>query len=119
MKDETIKDRFQDTADDLLEYGRLQLDSLKLRALEALATLSGNIVAMVLLLLLAMIALFFLNLTLTLLLTQWIGSLLWAAAIMTALLLIVVWIIYLFRKKLFVNSMVRIFGKMFFKSKEE
>ncbi len=119
MKDENIKDRFQDAADDLFEYGRLQLDALKLRTVGSLAPLCGKIIATALLMLVAIIALLFLSITLTLLLAQWIGSLLWAAAIMTVVLLIVVLILYLFRKKLFVNSMVRMWAKMLFKSEED
>ena len=117
--EENIKDRFHDTAEDLLEYGRLQLDALKLRAVGTLAKLSGSIIAMVLVGIVALMALHFLGITILLLLARWTGSLLCAAAIMTIFFLIVAVVLFLLRKKMFVNSMVQAFGKMFFKCEED
>ncbi len=119
MRNASIKDRFLDAADDLTEYGRLELDALKLRTVGSLATLSGGAVAMLLTVVAALVALHFLGITLVLLLARWTGSLLCATAIMTGFFILLALILFLLRKKLFVNGMVRKFAKMFFKSGEE
>lgn len=119
MEKENIKDRFQDTAEDLLEYGKLQLDSLKLRLLSAVSTLSNNIFSVFLLVLTGAIAVVFLAATLTLLLADWTGSLLLATAIMTAVFIILVLVVYFRRKKMFINMMVRMWSKMLFEKEKE
>ena len=118
-EEENIKDRFRDTADDLIEYGRLELDALKLHAVETLAPLSGTIVAMVLVGVVALIALHFLGITLLLLLARWMGSMLCAAAVMTVFFALAALVLYLCRKKMFVRGLVQTYAKMFFKTREE
>ncbi len=119
MRDEPIKERFAEAADDLTEYGRLELDALKLRTVGSLAILSGGVVTMLLTVVAALVALHFLGITLVLLLARWTGSLLCAAAIMTGFFILLALILFLLRKRLFVNGMVRKFAKIFFKSAEE
>lgn len=114
MKCKIDSNRFEDTAQDALEYGRLQIEAVKLRVLETLATLFNNIFAVLILVVAVSIALLFLAVALTLLLAQATGSLLCAVLIIAAVFLIAAIVIYYLRKTLIVNSMVRMLAKLMF-----
>ena len=120
MRNDPIKDRFGDTAQDIREYANLQLEDLKLRLLEKLSTLFNNVLSILILIFLASTTLNFIGVVLVLLLAKLIGSLLIAVAIMAGVFLIATLIVYACRKKMFINPMVRMLSKMLFdKEKEE
>ena len=119
MRKDPIQDRFEDTANDLREYGTLQLESLKLRILEKLSTLFNNVLSIFILIFLAGISVIFIGVLLTLLLAELMGSLLAATAIMTGVFIIATLIVYACRKKMFINTMVRMLAKMLFEKEKE
>lgn len=114
MRSRVESNRFEDTATDLLEYGRLQVESVKLRVLETLATLFNNIFSVLLLVVVVSIALMFLGVALTLILAEATGSLLVAVLILAAFFLIVAIVIYALRKRLIVDPLVKMLSKTMF-----
>ncbi len=119
MKSRNDSNRFEETAQDALEYCRLQVEAVKLRALATLATLFNNIFSVLVLVVTVSIALFFLAVALTLILAQATGSLLCAVLIICALFLIVSIVIYALRKKLIVNPLVKMLSKLMFGNDKE
>lgn len=120
MKKETVKDtisdRFEDSVRDLREAGELRLEALKLRVLESLATLFNSVLGVFILIIVCSFALIFISVALTLLLADLVGSLLIAVLIMAAVFILAAVIIHLSRKKLFINPMVRMLGKLLFEN---
>ena len=108
------QNRFQRTASDAKEYAMLQVDRLKLRMVESLATLFNNIFWVFVIVLLSGFVLMFLAVALTIALSELVGSLLVAVLIMAGVFLTATVIVYARRKKLIVNAMVRHLGKSFF-----
>lgn len=119
MKKDTIQDRLEDTAHDLHEYGNLQLEALKLKLLEKLSVFLNNVFSSFILVFLGAIALIFVAVVLTLLLADLMGSLLAATAVMAGVFVVATLIVYLCRKKMFINMMVRMTGKMLFEKEKE
>lgn len=119
MRNDPIKDRFEDTAQDIHEYANLQLEGLKLRLLEKLSTLFNNVLSIFILVFLASTTLSFIGVVLVLLLAKLTGSLLIGVAIMAGVFLIATVIVYACRKRMFINSMVRMLAKMLFEKEKE
>ncbi|MCD8185392.1 MAG: hypothetical protein LUD68_02740 [Rikenellaceae bacterium] len=119
MKKDPIQDRFEDTAQDLREYTQLQLDGIKLRLLEKLSTLFNNVLSTFILVILGSITLMSIGLVLVLVFAELTGSLLAGAAITTGILLLIMLIVYARRRKMFINSMVRMLTKMLFEKEKE
>jgi hypothetical protein len=114
MKSRYESNRFEETAQDVAEYCRLQVEAVKLRALETLATLFNNIFSTLVLVVLVSIALLFLAVALTLILAEATGSLLCAVLIISAIFLIAAIVIYALRKTLIVNPLVKMLSKSMF-----
>ena len=119
MKDRNDSNRFEETAQDVMEFCRLQIDAVKLRVLESLATLFNSIFSVFVLVMVAFIALLFLAVALTLLLANWTGSLLIAVLIMAGFFILLSILVYALRKKLIVNPMVRMLSKLLFAPDKE
>lgn len=100
--------------DDAKEYVDLRIDSFKLQMVESMSTLFSKGIGFVLMVLMMALALIMFTVALTLLLAQWIGSVIWALVIMGTLLCLAATLIYLLRDRLFGDSMVAMFSKMFF-----
>lgn len=110
MAEEKLSDKI---ADDVKTFVDLRVDAVKLSVVEALASVVGKGIALV-------ICLFLINLALVLLtgaavygLSLLIGSVLWSAIIIAAVYLIVGVVIFM-RPGFFVNKMVGVFSPMFF-----
>jgi phosphoglycerol transferase MdoB-like AlkP superfamily enzyme len=117
MKCDNDSNRFEDTARDALEYCRLQVEAVKLRVLETVATLFNNIFVVLVLVVTLSIALLFLAVALTLILAQATGSLLCAVLIISAIFLIASIVVYYLRKDLIVNPAVKMLSKLMFGNK--
>jgi len=104
----------EQTAADLAEYGQLQLDKLKLRLLDDFATLFNNIFGVLLVVILASLALVCLAIALTWGLGALIGSYLWAVVIMGGVFILAAVIVYALRRRLVINSAVKMLAKLFF-----
>lgn len=102
----------------LKEYIELRIERLKLSTIEKLATAGSKLYATLFIMLFAAVAFVFLLLALM----YWIGDLLGSIALgalitggFHIILLIIVWI---FRKRLFTGSMIRSLTKIFFNEEE-
>ena len=118
MKNNTVQDRFEEAIHDLREYGTLQWESLRLRALEELAQFFNAVAGSFVMVMLGSIALLFLGVLFTVLLADLTGSWLLAVGIMTAVFLIATVVVYLKRRTIFLDPMVRLLAKMLFGKRE-
>jgi nitrate reductase gamma subunit len=114
-KDETGPvGKFENLADSAKEYLDMRLDAIKLQLVENLSLLFSRIVSVSLLIIFIGIALAFLASAFS----WWIGDLLGSKAAGTVItggiFLLLALILYFRRRKLFINSMVAMFSKMFF-----
>ena len=103
--------------EDIKDYIDLKFKAFKLSIVDNLSQFLGKALSIVLVILLAQLAVILFAGALTVLVYQWVGSLLWAFVIMGGFFVILAVVIYLLREKLFANSMVRTFVKMFFGNK--
>ncbi len=100
--------------EDLKDYTDLRIDLVKLQLVESISTLFSKGIGFVLMLMLMALGLIMLTVAFTLLLSAWIGSLIWAFVIMGCFFALVAVVVYLMRDRLFGGSMVAMFNKMFF-----
>ena len=104
--------------DSVKEYLDMRINALKLQLIEYLSLITAKILFYILFFVLLSIALFFLGSTFSL----WIGELLnsqAAGALITAsIFLICCLIVFMMRRKIFVDSMVGMFSKMFFEQRD-
>ena len=107
-------DPFKQTAADAQDFVSLQIDRLKLRLVDTLATLLNNLFAVFIMVLLACFVLVFLAIALTVAIAELLNSQLWAVLIMAGVFIIATAIVYACRRKLVVNPLVRMLSKAFF-----
>lgn len=105
---------FEDIADSAKEYANLKIDEYKLRSVEGLSTLFNLVLFIIVATIVAGVALQLLGLAAGYAIGEATGSNALGFTIMGILFLIVVLVLYLRRKKLFVNQLVRLFIKLFF-----
>ena len=101
---------------DALEYVKRSMDGCKLRLVENLSLLLGDVICMFVLSMLLFVAYLALLVALVLCLLPLLGLPLAIVAV-AALLLLTAWAVYLMRERLFVDLMVRRFVKIFFDEK--
>lgn len=99
---------FEDLSSGAKEYLELKDEDLKLGAVEGLSVGLGRIFALVVMLLLLMVALTAFTFGFVLLLGNWVGSYAGGAFIMGGIQLAAIGILFIFRKKLFVNMFVKL-----------
>ena len=103
---------------DALEYLRRSVDGCKLRLVENLSLLFGDVICVFALFMLLFVAYLALMVALVILLLPFIGLPLSIIAI-ALLLLFTAFIVYFFREYLFVDRMVRHFVKIFFEEENK
>ena len=103
----------EQTVSDAKDYCRLQLDKFKLRLLDNLSTFLNSVFSVIIVVLLAGLAIFFLAVAGTLALGALIGYV-WAALIIAGVFLIAAVAVYLCRDKLLVDPIVRMLGRLMF-----
>ena len=101
------------------EYVDLRLDDLKLRAVKGLSLSLNHLLTMILILFTAAIVMLALAFGLVLLLGSAIGSYAGGAFIVAGFFLLVGVILFLLRKKLFLNSFIKMFVGIFFDEEKE
>ena len=101
---------------DALEYLKRSMDGCKLRLMENLSLLLGDVVCMFVLSMLLFVAYLALLVAIVICLLPLIGLPL-AIVAFAALLLLTAWVVYLMRERLFIDRMVRRFAKVFFEEK--
>ncbi len=102
---------------DIKYYLDLRVKKIKLGIVEHSSRIVAKAISLFIILLLAGIAVMLFSGALTVLVYQWVGSLLYAFLIMGGFVSIIALIIWLLRNKLFAGMMVGSFSRMLFKEK--
>ncbi len=119
MENPQEKDNVRRIADDVASYVNLKIDALKLDTVENLSVAFSNAFGVVMFIILGGMGLLFFTGVLTYLLGLLIGSMIWAVVIMGAIFSIAAVVVLVNRQKMFADSMVRMFGRMFFPPKDQ
>lgn len=97
------------------EYINLKVDEYKLRGVEGLATLTGKAIFFLLSTMIGGVVLQLAGLALALLVSQLVGNMALGFAIVALLFAVVLAMLFVARKRLFVNRLVRMYIGLFFK----
>lgn len=114
---------FSKPAEDLVqaakEYADLRVDDLKLRSAKVLSITVSKLLGLILILGVVLALLMLLSFGFVLLVGEWIGSYAWAALIVAAVVAIILLVLLKVRDRLFQESFVSLFVKLFFADDEE
>lgn len=99
-------DNLQQLLAELKKYAELQKDYVKLHLVEKLTILISTLILVFILLILGIIALFYLSFTLAYVLEPHVGGLMASYGIITGCIILLILLIVLFRKRLIVQPMV-------------
>ena len=99
---------------DLKDYVDLKADELKLRTTKGLSTAMGRLAALLLSVGLLVIVLGLLAVVLIQWIGQWTGSLAVSSSIVCGVFLVALAVVFLLRKRLFRDTFVRLFIRMFY-----
>ncbi len=113
FSDDSSIENFKQLFIELKRFLELQTDYLKLDAIEKLSKLFYIVVLAFLLSSLGMIALFYLMFTCAYLLNDWLNNLAGSFAIVSGLVVFIAFIIFIFRKPLIIEPMVRTLANIF------
>ncbi len=100
------------------EYLNLKIDEYKLRGVEGLSSLFNTILFVIVTAIVAGVALQLLGLAAGYAIGEMIGSTALGFCIMGALFVVAAIMLYIFRKRLFINQLIKIFIKLFFDNGE-
>lgn len=107
---ETLSQLYEQVKDYLL----LQRDYMKLEMIEKLTILASGIILTTICITLGMMALFYLSFCLAYFIAPHVrGGLIVSYGIITVALLVLMWLVYLFRKPLIVKPLVKFIGNLF------
>lgn len=109
----------EDLGRDTREYVDIKVDEVKLKVTKGLSISLNHLLSMILLLFTLSIVLLAIAFGCILLLGQWLDSYAGGAFIMAGIFLIVTLVVFLLRKKLFVNGFVKMFAGIFFDNDKE
>lgn len=112
INSDSIKD-IRELIGEFKKYLELQKEYTKLELTEKLTVIFSAMTLVAVLTTLGMVALFYLSFSLAYLLEPYVGGLPYSYAIIAGLFVLLMAIIYTFRKKLIINPMVRFFVKVF------
>lgn len=105
-------DNLQQLLLELKKYAELQKDYVKLHLVEKLTILISTLILVLVLLILGIIALFYLSFTLAYILEPHVGGLIVSYGIITACIIVLILIVVIFRKKLIVQPMVNFLANL-------
>ena len=100
------------------KYILLQKEYMRLELVEKLTVLSSTCIMVVIAIILGMMALFYLSFSVAYILAPHVGGLTVSFAIITAFLLLLLAVVYVFRKQLIVRPLVRSMANLFMSSEE-
>lgn len=100
------------------KYILLQKEYMRLELVEKLTVLSSTCIMVVIAIILGMMALFYLSFSVAYILAPHVGGLTVSFAIITAFLLLLLAVVYVFRKQLIVQPLVRFMANLFMSSEE-
>lgn len=112
-------DNLQQLYTDIKRYILLQKEYTKLEIVEKMAILISTLTMIFILIILGMIALFYLMFALAYLLESYVGGLANSFGIITGIVALLMLIAYLLRKKLLINPMVNFLGHLFLNDNSE
>ena len=101
------------------DYVDLKIDDLKLRTVNGLSVSVSKILSTIMIIGVISTIFFALSFGFIMLLGEWIGSYGWGALIVAGVLLLALCVLLILRNKLFSNSFVQLFVKLFFGSPDE
>ncbi len=104
----------EDLADDLREYVDLRVDDLKLKIVKGLSIAASRLIVSLVLVMLMSFALITLAFVLALLVGGATGNYAFGAFLSLIFVLIVLAVVFFFRKKMFTGGFVRMFMQIFF-----
>ena len=113
-----IKENFDKLSDTTQRYVDMKVDNLKLHVVEKLSVMCNDVLSYAFIYMFALIAFVFLLIALIAFLSSSIG-IVYSAISVATLLVVTAFVLYLFRKRLFLNAMVKCFCRMFFNREEE
>lgn len=113
-----IKENLDRLSDTTQQYVDMKIDNVKLHVVEKLSVMCNDVLSYVFVSLLVVMALFFLLFAAVAFFTPMIG-LVYSMLAVAGLLTIFSTVLFLLRKKLFLNKMVRCFCRMFFNNKQK
>lgn len=105
-------DNLQQLVAELKKYAELQKDYVQLQLVEKLTILTSTLILVLVLLILGIIALFYLSFTLAYVLEPLVGSLMASFAIITGFIILLIILIIIFRKKWIVQPMVHFLANL-------
>ena len=100
------------------KYILLQKEYMRLELVEKLTVLSSTCIMVVIAIILGMMALFYLSFSVAYILAPHVGGLTVSFAIITAFLLLLLAVVYVFRKQLIVRPLVRFMANLFMSLEE-
>jgi len=113
MDSQEPAENFQQLYNDVKKYIELQADFIKVEFVEKLTILLSTLLIITLLMILAIAALFYLFFSLAYAIVPLVGSLAISFCIISGIYLILIIILYVFRKNLIINPLVRFLSKLF------
>lgn len=119
METSDTKNNFKQLFDDTKQYVKLQTDYLRVQSVEKLTILLSTILIALIILIFAAGALFYLFFTLAYAISPFVGGLAVSFAIITLLYLILIAILYVFRKKWVLNPILNLLMKLFYDKTDE
>lgn len=100
------------------KYVLLQKEYMRLELVEKLTILSATCIMVVIGIILGMMALFYLSFSIAYIMAPHVGGLTVSFAIITAFLLLLLAIVYIFRRQIIVRPLVRFMANLFMSSEE-
>ncbi|MBO5251528.1 MAG: phage holin family protein [Bacteroidaceae bacterium] len=116
VNDKTI-DNLQSLVTEIKKYVDLQKDYVKLDITHKLTVLLSTLILILVLVVLGMIALFYLSFTMAYVLEPYVGGLTNSYAIITGSILLLSLLIYLFRQRLIIHPLTRFLANLFINDK--
>lgn len=113
-----IDSPIENLAENTAEYVGLKIDDLKLRLVKGLSVSMNHLLSMILVLFAVSICLIAAAFGLSLLIGKAIGSYAGGAFIVAGFFLLVALVVFLLRKRLFVDGFVKLFAGLFFDDEE-
>lgn len=110
-------DNLQQLFAELKKYAELQKDYIKLDIVEKLTILLSTLILVLVLLVLGMIALFYLSFTLAYVLESHVGGLMVSYGIISGCIMALIALIAIFRKRLIIQPMVHFLANLFLNDK--
>lgn len=112
-----IKENFNRLSDTTQRYVDMKVDNVKLHVVEKVSVMCNDVLSYVLITMFAFLAFVFVMVAGVAFLSSFIGVV-YSILAVAALLVITAGVLFLFRKRLFLNRMVKTFCRMFFNKKE-